>query len=306
MTCRGGSIIEARQAVLMAMATLRAVEKSGDGQSKIEGFRFLRMLRRQSEHDALVLLADAERAGEFADRGIRPANAVADIARCRPVEARRMVALAGSVFPTTLDGQPLEPELPATAAALGGFEIDQAHAEVIERALHTEAARRIPPEQWAGLETQLAELARQHRPDELAHLARQLIEVLDQDGPAPDEGEPQINELYLAKSRHGVGGRITGRLDAPTFEVMARAIRAHLMPGDDGHASLGARWCWVGIVSRWMWAGRNARPPWRSVGPSPLGTVDVLILVVIARHTAAKFTTFDIGSTAAPPTSTTS
>jgi 5-methylcytosine-specific restriction protein A len=236
----GDSIIEARQAALAAMATLRAVEKSGDGQSKIEGFRFQRMLRRQSEHDALVLLADAEREGEFAERGMRPADAVADIARCRPAEARQMVALAGSVFPTTLGGQPLEPQLPATAAALGAFEIDQAHAEVIERALHTDAARRIPPEQWAGLETQLAALARQHRPDQVAKLARELIELLDQDGPAPDEGAPQINELYLAKSRHEVGGRITGRLDAPTFEVVARAIRAHVMPGD-GQQSLGER-----------------------------------------------------------------
>src|SRR5262249_32989405 len=64
-----------------------------------------------------------------------------------------------------------------------------------------------------------------------------LIELLDQDGPAPEDDEPQINELYLAKSRHGSGGRITGRLDAPTFEVVARAIRAHLVPGE----SLGER-----------------------------------------------------------------
>jgi len=45
-----------------------------------------------------------------------------------------MVAVAASVFPTSLAGVPLEPRLPATATVLGGWEIDRAHAEVIERA----------------------------------------------------------------------------------------------------------------------------------------------------------------------------
>jgi hypothetical protein len=134
-----------------------------------------------------------------------------------------------------LDGQVLEPEFPATAAALASFEIDQAHAAVIERVLHSDAARRIPSEQWVGAEAQLAGWARQYRPDELAKLASQLIEALDQDGPAPEDDSPQINELYLAKSRHGSGGRITGRLDAATFEVFVRAIRAHVMRGDGQH-----------------------------------------------------------------------
>jgi 5-methylcytosine-specific restriction protein A len=237
----GDLIVEAQEAVFSAMAALRAIARSGDGESKFDGLRFHAMLQRQSAYDSLALLADVDRQGGFAERGVRPADAVADILRCRLAEGRRMVSVARSVFPTTLDGQPLEPEFPATAAALAGFEIDQAHAEVIERALHSDAARRIPPEQWAGAETQLAELAREYRPDQLAVLAKQLIELLDQDGPAPDEGEPRINELYLAKSRHGSGGRITGRLDAPTFEVVARAVRAHLVPGGDGQLSLGER-----------------------------------------------------------------
>jgi 5-methylcytosine-specific restriction protein A len=234
-------IVEARQVALLSdLADLATVAHSGDGNSLIDGLRFRAVLRRQADYESLEFVADLDRRGEFAERGGRPAVTVADILRCRPVEARRMLALVRSIFPRTLNGQVLEPELPATAAALGAFEIDQAHAEVIERALHSDAARRIPPEQWAGAEVQLAEMARQYRPDELADLAKQLIALLDQDGPAPDEGEPQVNELHLAKSRHGVGGRITGRLDAPTFEVLARAIRAHLMAGDE-HGSLGER-----------------------------------------------------------------
>ena len=143
-----------------------------------------------------------------------------------------MVAVAESVFPTSLHGQKLEPVLPATATALGGWEIDQAHAEVIERALRTDAARRLDPDTWAEVEVQLADWARLYRPDELARLARILIDALDQDGPDPDDEEPLVNELHLSKNRTGGGGRIKGRLDAATFDAVARAIQTHLAPTD--------------------------------------------------------------------------
>jgi len=145
-----------------------------------------------------------------------------------------MVAVAGSVFPTSLAGVPLEPRLPATATALGGWEIDRAHAEVIERALSTDAAGRLDPAVWASVEAQLADYARLYRPDELAKFAAQLIECLDQDGPPPDDEDQQVNELHLAKSRTGGGGRIKGTLDAATFDVFARAVRANLTPAESG------------------------------------------------------------------------
>nr|MBA2322579.1 DUF222 domain-containing protein [Pseudonocardiales bacterium] len=154
--------------------------------------------------------------------------------------ARRLVATATAVFPTSLSGRPLEPKLAATAMALGGYEIDQAHAEVIERVLSSDAARRIGPEYWAGAEAQLADWARVYRPDELAHLARQLIDTLDQDGSPPEDESPQVNELHMTKLRGG-GGRIKGQLDAATFEVLARAVRASLAPEADEQKTLGER-----------------------------------------------------------------
>jgi 5-methylcytosine-specific restriction protein A len=152
-----------------------------------------------------------------------------------------MVAVARAVFPTSLGGVALEPRLPATAMALAGWEIDQAHAEVIEHALRKGAAERISPEHWSSLEEQLAGLARHYRPDELAGLAAQMLERLDQDGPPPNEDEPQVNELHLSASSDGVGGRVKGRLDAATFEVLCRAVRAVLCPATDELKSLGER-----------------------------------------------------------------
>ena len=189
---------------------------------------------RQAEHDALQAIAQLDSDGDFADRGVRPAAGVADLLRCTRVESRRMVAVAASVFPTSLAGVPLEPGLPATATALGGWEIDRAHAEVIERALSTDAAGRLDPGVWASVEAQLADYARLYRPDELAKFAAQLIEALDQDGPPPDDEDQQVNELHLSKSRTGGGGRIKGTLDASTFDVFARAIQANLTPTESG------------------------------------------------------------------------
>ncbi|MDT7679144.1 MAG: hypothetical protein QOD82_7046, partial [Pseudonocardiales bacterium] len=118
-----------------------------------------------------------------------------------------MVAVAASVFATrSLVGEVLEPKLSATAMALGAFEIDLAHAEVIENVLNTDAARRITVEQWVAAEVLFADWARQYSPERLAREAREELDMLDQDGAPPGEDDPQVNELHLAKSRHGVGG----------------------------------------------------------------------------------------------------
>ncbi|HZE65156.1 MAG TPA: DUF222 domain-containing protein [Sporichthyaceae bacterium] len=202
---------------------------------------FLQSVVRRAEHELAELTAQMDSNGEFTELGVRAASAVADLLRCREVEARRMVAVARAVFPTTLGGVAVEPRLPATAMALAGWEIGQAHAEVIEHALNTEQARRISPEQWVTLEEQLAELARNYRPDELAKLAAQLLEGLDQDGPPPDDDEPQVNELHLSAAADGVGGRIKGQLDAATFEVLSRAVRGLLCPAADEGKTLGER-----------------------------------------------------------------
>ncbi|HEY0574633.1 MAG TPA: DUF222 domain-containing protein [Pseudonocardia sp.] len=220
---------------------MRVDVRSVSSQERVDQLSYLKSVVRQVQHDMVQLVAEMDDAGDFAELGVRPALAVADLLRCKESEARRMVAVARSVFPTTLGGLPLEPQLPATAMALAGWEIDQAHAEVIERALRRGAAERISPEQWSSLEEQLASLARHYRPDELAGLAAQILDRLDQDGPPPDEDEPQVNELHLSASADGVGGRVKGRLDAATFEVLCRAVRAVLCPATDELKSLGER-----------------------------------------------------------------
>jgi len=219
-----------RQAVNAALAQFRVATSSASDQDLIDHLVFLKSLSRQIEHDALRTIAQLDSDGVFLERGMRTAPAVADLLRCTPLEARRLVATAAGVFPTSLAGEALEARLPATATALGGWEIDRAHAEVIERLLSSDAARRLEAETWFGVEALLADAARQYRPDELAHVGADLIGHLDQDGPPPEDEDQLVNELHLAKSSTSGGGRIKGQLDAVTFDALKRAIRAALPP----------------------------------------------------------------------------
>ena len=64
------------------------------------------------------------------------------------------------------------------------------HVEVIGRVLSTDAAARLTPAQWAGVETRLAADATRLDPSELQTLGTALVAVLDQDGAEPDDHTP--------------------------------------------------------------------------------------------------------------------
>jgi hypothetical protein len=137
--------------VYAALAQFEVATSSASDQDLIDKLLFLKSVVRRAEYGALRTIARLDSDGAFVERGMRTATAVADLLRCTSNEARRLVATAGSVFPTSLAGEPLEPRLPATATALGGWEIDRTHAEVIERLLSSDAAQRLDAETWAGV-----------------------------------------------------------------------------------------------------------------------------------------------------------
>jgi 5-methylcytosine-specific restriction protein A len=129
---------------------------------------------------------------------------VAELLACNRLTATRLARLASQMFPTTLAGQPVDPVLPATAAALAAWSIHPDHAEVISRVMSGRAARRLSPQQWAGAERQCAEWAAVYNPHTLRTLAEALIEQLDQDGDEPDvDADDQVNELHQASARNG-------------------------------------------------------------------------------------------------------
>ena len=64
---------------------------------------------------------------------------------------------------------------------------------------------------------------------ELQARGEQLLEVLDADGPEPDDRPEGVNELHL--QRHRSGGRLVGRFDdAAMFDAIATLVDAHAAP----------------------------------------------------------------------------
>ena len=94
----------------------------------------------------------------------------------------------------------------------------------------------MSPKQWTGVEAQLAAKADTYTPHELYEWGTALVELLDQDGEAPDDRPPvQVNELLLSRLPNG-GGKLKGRFDdAGMFDAIATVIDAHAKPltGDD-------------------------------------------------------------------------
>jgi hypothetical protein len=137
----------------------------------------------------------------------------------------------------------LPARLPATAAVFGAGRAGLRHVDVIARVLGSASAARLTPEQWAGVEEQLAAKAEVYTPSELSVWGAQLVEVLDQDGAEPDDRPPaQVNELFLTRLPGG-GGKIRGRFDdAAMFDAIATVVDAKARPlTSDDHRSTGER-----------------------------------------------------------------
>ncbi|MEU7815618.1 DUF222 domain-containing protein [Pseudonocardia sp. NPDC049154] len=211
----------------------------------IDALRAYEEARRFLDRAVVDATADLQRRGVFAERGYRsPAGALSDLLGWERFEARRRVLAAENVCAQIgLDGAPLPARLPATATVFACGEAGLRHVEVIARLLDSGPAGRLPPETWAGAEVQLAGKAAVYTPSELHTWGTQLLEILDQDGPEPDDTPPaQLNELRLFRFRTRPGGKVSGRFDAAMFDAIAAAVDAGAAPRDtDDHRSTAER-----------------------------------------------------------------
>ncbi|NTY61068.1 HNH endonuclease signature motif containing protein [Mycolicibacterium sphagni] len=109
-------------------------------------------------------------------------NALADVLRVSPTEARRRIKDAAQLAPrTALTGELLPPVLSETAKAWQAGHLDGEHLEVIQKFFHALPGH-VPPVEVELAEKSLAEHAVNLRPDQLAKVAIQLSLVLNPDG----------------------------------------------------------------------------------------------------------------------------
>ncbi len=143
-------------------------------------------------------------------------------------DAGRRIAEASRLGPRrAVTGQPLDPELPATAAAQARGEIGTDHVTVI-RDFTDQLPADVDPGTRAAAESQLAELAGGLTPEGLRAVARQLMGYLDPDGTLDDERQ-RARKRGLCVGRQELDGmsRITGWID-PALRASLEAIMAKL------------------------------------------------------------------------------
>jgi hypothetical protein len=155
--------------------------------------------------------------------GAPVATAVSDVLRVSRAEARRRVRDAAQLEPrATLTGQPVAPELPATAAAWQEGVLDPEHLRTIQSFIR-ELPDHVAPASVAEAEAFLAEHAELLRPDQLEKLAAQLALRLNPDGEFSERDRARKRGFAWC-GKQGPDGMSVGRLVAtPELRAMLEA-----------------------------------------------------------------------------------
>jgi hypothetical protein len=162
-----------------------------------------------------------------AEIGGKLSHVLADRLRITRAEAsRRMDEAADLGSRQALTGEPLSPQLPATAAGQRAGSIGAAHVKVIRSFL-----RELPC--WIDIDTrtkaeaQLADFATQYRPEQLGKLADKLAECLNPDGDFSDEDRARRRGLVLGRQEADGMSTLRGYL-TPAARAALEAVLAKL------------------------------------------------------------------------------
>jgi hypothetical protein len=187
------------------------------------------------EHPVINQLSEQ---ADPAELGGKLAGALADRLRITRAEASRRIHEAADLGERrALNGEPLEPVLPATAQAQRNGVIGFGHVAVIRGFFH-----RLPDfvdiETRHKAEAHLARLAGEHRPDELAKLADTLTDCLNPDGDFTDVDRARRRGITLGRQDIDGMSPITGYL-TPEARATLDAVLAKLAaPGMCNSADL--------------------------------------------------------------------
>ena len=175
------------------------------------------------EHPVINQLSEQADATEL---GGKLAPALANRLRITRAEASRRIHEAADLGErTALNGEPLEPLLPATAQAQRNGHLGAGHVAVIRSFFH-----RLPD--FVDLETrhkaeaQLARLAGEHRPDELTRLADTLTDCLNPDGDFTEHDRARRRGITIGRQdidgMSPISGYLTPEARATLDAVLAK------------------------------------------------------------------------------------
>ena len=196
--------------------------------------RMARQLR-APQHE-LINQLDAQ-AGEE-ELGGKLRGVLADRLRITKAEAGRRIGEAADLgVRRALTGEPLAPQLSATAAAQRQGLIGEGHIRVI-RSFFAHLPTEVDPGTRDAADADLARKASQYRPDELATYAQRIMDWLNPDGDLSDQERARKRGIILGNQEYDRMSRISGYLTPEaraTFEsVLAKlAAPGACNPDDD-------------------------------------------------------------------------
>ena len=154
-------------------------------------------------------------------------SALADRLRITKAEAGRRIADAEDLGERcALTGEPLAPQLSATAAAQRDGLIGDKHVEVI-RSFFAHLPAEVDPGTRQAAEADLAGKAGGYRPDELATYAKRIMDWLNPDGEFSDQERARRRGIMLGKQEFDGMSRLSG-LVTPELRAAIEAMLAKL------------------------------------------------------------------------------
>src|SRR5271166_2328699 len=189
--------------------------------------RMARQLR--APQQPLINQLDAQ-AGEE-ELGGKLRTALADRLRITKAEAGQRIHEAADLGQRrALTGEPLAPQLSATAAAQRQGLIGEGHVRVIRSFFaHLPAEVDLPTREAA--EADLARTAGGYRPDELVNYAQRIMDWLNPDGEFSDEERARKRGITIGQQEHDGMSRISGHLTPEARSALEPVLAKLAAPG---------------------------------------------------------------------------
>src|SRR5688500_5634745 len=193
---------------------------------------------RRADRAKIAQIATIDRDGTLVSKGYKTTTGgLKDLLSWDHDVARHHVRVAEHVGPrTTLDGAPLEPVLPVTAAAFAAGATSMRHVGVIATLMNSSPASRISLADRISIEASLGEAAMIFSPRDVRIMGQELLAAADQDGPEPDE-RPGRNELHFGTNADGSGWLRGHFEDAEAFATITTGLDARTRPSPENRGT---------------------------------------------------------------------
>jgi hypothetical protein len=209
-----------------------------------------------------------------------------------PAEVRARVKRSGDLGPRqAVTGEPLEPILPTTAAAVQRGEVSAPQADVIIACLE-QIPPSAPASAWPVAEQLLVRAARVEPPHRLRQTVRELLARLDQDGLEPVEDQVARKRSFtLIKNPDGSStarGRLTAEATA-SWEAIFGSLAAPQHSDDQPDPRTADQRRHDALLEAAQRVLRSADLPWTGGAPvTVLATITMAELVAAARHATSN------------------